>query len=172
MSRARALVVLILVAAILGGCASAISPEEQAVRSTIERYNSMLSDGYRALNMNGMVQFATPAQAESEYVHMSSLAEGGIRLDPTLKEIDIFKVSIEATSATAETRETWEYRHYSRQTGKLVLEEKALVYHLAWDLEKQPTGTWLVSDVRAISSTSTNEPQMPGTRTPSPPKKD
>ncbi len=172
MSRVRTLAALLVVLVALAACAPAMSPEEQSVRSTIEQYNQMLSDGYRAMNMNGMTQFATPTQAESEYIHMSSLAEGGIRLDPTLKEIEILMVSIEATAATAETRETWEYRHYSRETGKLVLEEKALVYHLAWDLELQQSGTWLVSDVRAISSTSTNEPQMPGTRTPSPPKKE
>jgi hypothetical protein len=165
-------IALVVALVVCSGCAPAISPEEQAVRTTIESYNSMLTEGYRALNMNGMTQFATPAQAESEYIHMSSLAEADIRLDPTLKKLEILKVSVEATSATAETREAWEYRHYSRKTGALVLEEKGLVYQLAWDLEKQPSGQWLVSDVRAISSTSTNEPTMPVTRTPTPPKKD
>lgn len=165
--------IALVVALTLGvGCAPEVSPEELAVRQTIERYNSMLADGYRALDMNGMTQVATPAQAESEYVHMSSLAEGDVRLDPTLKKLEFLTASVEATSATAETREAWEYRHYSRKTGKLLLEEPGLVYHLAWDLEKQPSGQWLVSDVRAISSTSTNEPAMPGTRTPPPPEKE
>ena len=163
--------VLVLVLSVCTGCTFGQPSDEQSIRSTIQRYNELLAEGYRALNMNGMVQVATPAQAESEYVHMSSLAEGDVRLDPTLKKLEVLSVSVEATSARAETRESWEYRHYSRKTGKLIFEEKGLVYHLAWDFERQPTGEWLVSDVRAISSTSTGEPSRPGTTAPPPPAK-
>jgi len=161
---------LLAVALLLGGCqrAPSLSPEETAVRSTIERYNQMLIEGYRALNMNGMRQVATQLQSEDEYIYMSSLAEGGVRLDPEIKQLEFVDVSVEATTATAETRETWDYRHYSRSTGELVLEEKGLIYHLAWDLEKQPDGSWLVSDMRAISATSTTEPSRTGTITPMP----
>lgn len=164
----------LLALALLAGCSAAprMSEDEKAVRATLERYNQLLTEGYRALDMNQIREVATQLQAETEYIHMSSLAEGGVRLDPTLTEFDVLKVSIEATSATAETREIWDYRHYARANGELVLEEKGLVYHLAWDLEKQPTGNWLVSDVRAISATSTTEPAELGTITPIPPKKD
>lgn len=148
------------------------SPEEAAVRDVISRYNQMIIQGYRAMNMNGMSQVATKLQSEDEYIFMSSLAEGGVRLDATLKDLTFLKVSVEATSATAETREVWDYKHFGRADGKLVQEEDGLVYHLAWDLEKQPTGVWLVSDVRAISTTSTGEPKQLETVTPVPPKKD
>ena len=73
-----------------------------------------------------------------------------------------------APPAHAETRETWDYRHYSRKTGALVLEQKGLVYDLAWDLSKQGNGGWLVTDVRAISATATVEPNVVGTITPTP----
>lgn len=169
MRLARTLIALFVTLAVLGGCAPATSPEELAVRATIERYNAMLADGYRALDMNGMTQVATPVQAESEYIHMSSLAEGGVRLDSELKKIEFVRVSIEATSAVAETRETWDYRQISRSSGKPVLVQEGLVYELAWDLQKQPDGKWLVSDVRAISTTQTSEPTVLGTITPVPP---
>lgn len=174
MGRRLTLIAILLVLALVTGCSAGprISDDEKAIRTTLGRYNELLTQGYRALDMNQMREVATPAQAESEYIHMSSLAEGGVRLDPTLKRLDFLSVSIEATSATAETQETWDYRHYSRTSGELVLEETGLVYHLAWDLEKQPTGQWLVSDVRAISTTSTTEPAQLGTTTPTPPKKD
>lgn len=171
----RLIPIAVLIAlALLAGCTSTprMSDDEKAIRATLERYNQLLTEGYRALDMNQMREVATQLQSENEYIHMSSLAEGGVRLDPTLVEFDVIKVSIEATSATAETKETWDYRHYARANGELVLEEKGLVYHLAWDLEKQPAGNWLVSDVRAISATSTTEPAQMGTITPTPPKKD
>lgn len=152
----------------LGGCASApgTAGDQSAVKATIVRYNELLSDGYRALNMNPIQEVATSLQAQDEYIHMSSLAEGGVRLDPQLVEIEFVRVSVEATTAEAETRETWDYRHYARADGQLVLEQKGLVYHLAWDLEKQSDGRWLVADVRAISATPTVEPSVTGTITP------
>jgi len=155
------------------GCASApkYSADETAIRELIPRYNDMIVQGYRALNMNGMSRVATKLQSEDEYIYMSSLAEGGVRLDAELKEFEILRVSVEATTAQAETRETWDYRHYDRETGALRTEETGLVYHLAWDFEKQPSGQWLVSDLRAISTTSTTEPAQLGTVTPSPSKK-
>ena len=139
------------------------------IRSTIQRYNQLLIEGYRSMNMNPMAEVAAQLQAEDEYIHMSSLAEGGIRLDSELKKIEFVRVSIEATSALAETRETWDYRQISRSTGKPVLVQKGLIYELAWDLQKQPDGKWLVSDVRAIGTTQTSEPTVLGTITPVPP---
>ncbi|MBA4370849.1 MAG: hypothetical protein C0418_04645 [Coriobacteriaceae bacterium] len=152
--------------ALLAGCASPPPSDERSVRGVITRYNALLSDGYRSLDMNGMREVASQLQAEDEYIHMSSLAEGGVRLDPELKKLEFLRVTVEATTAQAETRETWDYHHYSRATGELVLEQKALIYHLAWDLSKETSGTWLVTDVRAISATSAVEPRQVGTLTP------
>lgn len=172
MHRIRSITLVLLAVLVAAGCASTpeITEDERAVRATIERYNVLLTTGYRTLDMNPIQEVATQLQAETEYIHMSSLAEGGIRLDPELKDLEYLTVSVEATSATAETRETWDYRHYSRATGELVTEQRGLIYHLAWDLVREPGGPWLVSDVRAISATSTAEPSVFGTITPTPPE--
>lgn len=138
-----------------------------AIRRVIEQYNERLSEGYRSLDMDGMRSVATQLQAEDEYIHMSSLAEGGVRLDPELQDLEFLVVSVESTTATAETRETWDYRHYARADGKLVQEQQDLVYHLAWDLERDGN-RWLVSEVRAVSATSAVEPKILSTITPTP----
>jgi hypothetical protein len=138
------------------------------VERAVRRYNQALTEGYRALNMNGMREVATQLQSEDEYIHMSSLAEGGVRLDPELRDFEFLAASVESTSGTAETCETWDYRHYSTVTGELTMEQKGLEYHLAWDLERQSDGSWLVSDVRAISSTATVPPTQYATGTPPP----
>jgi hypothetical protein len=153
MRRSGRLLAWLLLPLALSACSpeARLSAEERAVRTTIDRYDSLLAEGYRSMNMNAMREVASRLQAETEYIHMSSLAEGGIRLDPELRRLEFVRVSLEATSAQAETRETWDYRHYSRATGALVLEQKGLVY---------------VTDVRAISTTATVEPTVLGTITP------
>lgn len=157
--------------ALVGGCSGSdkTPSSEDAIKRTIERYNELLTQGYRSMNMNPMQEVTTLAQSESEYIHMSSLAEGGVRLDPTLIDLEFVSISVETTSAQAETRETWDYRHYGRADGRLLLEQKGLIYHLAWDLAKQADGRWLVSDVRAISATATVEPNRIATPTVIPP---
>jgi hypothetical protein len=165
-------VVLLVALCLVGGCSKGpdMLPEDQSIRSTISRYDELLANGYRSLDMNQMREVASQTQAEAEYVHMSSLAEGGLRLDPQLRSLEFVRVSIEATSAQAETRETWDYRHFSRATGALVAEQKGLVYHLAWDLSRESSGGWLVTDVRAISATTTVPPTVVGTTSPPPAK--
>ncbi len=168
-ARTRRLTAALLLAAfVLAGCSS-LSPDERAIRSTIQRYDEILADGYRSLNMNGMREVASQLQAEDEYIHMSSLAEGGVRLDPTLRDLRFVKVSVEGTSALAETRETWDYRHYSRKTGALVLTQEGLVYDLSWDLTRVGDGSWQVTDVRAISATATVPASQVGTLAPETP---
>lgn len=161
------LCVLGLTGLLLTACTNSdSSPEEALVRATIQRYDTLLAQGYRTMNMGPMREVATQLQAEAEYIHMASLGEGGVRLLPELKSLEFGKVSIESTRATAETRETWDYTHESVQTGKVLLVQPGQRYVLAWDLEKQANGRWLVSDVRAISSTSTVQPTRVATPTP------
>jgi hypothetical protein len=160
---------IVLSVSLVVGCASIGSFREQrTVRQVIERYNRLLADGYRNFNMTPMRSVATSLQAEDEYIHMSSLAEGGVRLDSDLRVLEFVRVSVETTTARAETRETWDYRQYSRADGSLVLTQEGQFYHLAWDLIRQPDGRWLVSDVRAISATATAAPSRAGTITPVP----
>lgn len=140
--------------------------ERDEIERLIRRYNELLALGYREMDMSGMREVATQLQAEDEYIFMSSMAEGGVRLEATLQDLEFLVVDIEESSAQVETRETWDYLHYNRNDGSQVLRQDDLIYHLAWDLEKQTDGGWLVSDVRAISSTSTVEPSVTGTITP------
>jgi hypothetical protein len=156
-------------ALIFSGClASPGLSDADKVRETIRRYDSLLAEGYRTANMTRMREVAEELQAQDEYIHMSSLGEGGVRLLPELKDLQFVKVSVEGTRAIAETRETWDYRHESLVTKKIVLVQEGLVYDLAWDLVKHPDGSWFVSDVRAISATSTVGPERIATPTPLP----
>jgi hypothetical protein len=154
----RWLALAVLATLSLAACAPAQDPEVTLVRSTIERYNTLLAQGYRTTNMTDMYEVATQLQAETEYIHMSSLGEGGVRLLPELKRLEFVRVGVDPTRAAAETLETWDYTHVSIQDGATLMIQRGMVYRLAWDLEKQADGRWLVSDVRAIGATSAVEP--------------
>lgn len=161
--------VVLAAALILSGClASPGLSDADKVRETIRRYDTLLAEGYRTANMTRMREVAEELQAQDEYIHMSSLGEGGVRLLPELKDLEFTKVSVEGTKAVAETRETWDYRHESLVTKKVVFVQEGLVYELAWDLAKHDDGSWFVSDVRAISETRTVDPARIATPAPLP----
>ena len=133
---------------------------------TVTRYNRLLSEGYRTMDMSRLREVADELQAEDEYIHMSALGEGGVRLLPVLKDRKFVKVSVEATSASVETLETWDYTHEARDSRKVLLVQKGMVYDMAWDLTLRSNGQWYVTDVRAVSATSTQSPQRVATPTP------
>jgi hypothetical protein len=158
--RFGALCVTLLVSAVLAsGCVGAApSPDASLVKATVERYDALLAQGYRSMDMSPISEVATQLQAETEYIHMSSLGEGGVRMLPNLRRLEFVKVSVEGSSALVETLETWDYTHVDPATGAIVREQRGLVYRLAWDLARQADGRWLVSDVRAINATTTGLP--------------
>lgn len=151
----------------LAGCAPAPAPSaENEVKAVVVRYDKLLAEGYRTLDMSRLKEVSEQLQAEDEYVHMSALAEGGVRLLPVLKEREFLKVSIEATSAKVETRERWDYTHEDRASREILLVQKDLIYEMAWDLTRYSNGRWYVSDVRAMSATATVPAQQIATPTP------
>lgn len=132
---------------------------DRDVRATVLRYNRLLAEGYRILDMSALREVATELQAETEYIHMSAVGEGGVRLLPRLVSAEFVDVSIEGTAALVVTRETWDYAHESNPGRDVRLVQQGLVYDLAWDLTQADDGLWYVSDIRSVSATSAAEPQ-------------
>jgi hypothetical protein len=126
----------------------------QDVRDAVLNYDVLIAEGYATMNMNKMVSVAATEQAEKEYYHMASLAEGGIRMVPMLKEIIFTTMSVDPSgNVTVQSLETWDYQHYSRATSEVVRTESDVQYLLGWILAKRPTGAYFVKSVRAIETT-------------------
>lgn len=163
-ARTLAAVASLALTAALTACAPPPAPSSaDQVRNTITRYDRILAEGYRSMDMSRIRQVAEELQSEDEYVHMSALGEGGVRLLPLLRDRRFLKVSVEATSARVETRERWDYTHEDIKTHKTVLVQKGLVYELAWDLARHADGHWYVTDVRSVSATSATPARRFGT---------
>lgn len=125
-----------------------------AVKSVIIRYNHLLSEGYRSLNMNPVQEVATPEQATKLYHHMAAMGEGKLKMDSTLTNISFVKVEKPgADEVIVETKETWDFSHVDLQTGRVVAEEKNFIYAMRY-LLKYADGRWLVHAVTALGGES------------------
>lgn len=146
----RMLICLMLVAAILSSGCKGDDSRSPAVRGIIMRYNQLLSEGYRSLNMNPLQEVATPEQATRLYYHMAALGEGKIRMDSTLKNIEFVRVAFpKSDEATVSTRETWDFAHLDIGTGKKVYEERDFVYEMEYSL-KSANGRWIIYNVTTL----------------------
>lgn len=141
---------LFLLCLALTGCHTHAG-DSRDVKATILRYNQLLSDCYRNLNMNPMQEVATPEHATKLYSHMAALGEGGVRMDSHLKGMDFVEVSFPSPGeAVVRTRELWDFAHYGIEKGEKQYEEKAFPYNMTYRLNKA-SGYWLVASITAES---------------------
>jgi hypothetical protein len=141
----------------LFSCAPSGSNDNQ-IKAVIMRYNQLLSDGYRTMNMNPLQEVATVEQATKLYHHMAALGEGKLRMDSALKGISFVKIERpHPYEATVQTKETWDFTHINIDSGKKFAEERGFIYEIRYSL-KQDGSRWIITNIDTISGTSTNTP--------------
>jgi hypothetical protein len=146
---------LIALLVIIGASCSMPSDEIEQVKWTVLRYNELLSEGYRKLNMNPMQEVATEDQARKLYYHMSAIGEGKLRMESTLKRLEFRNMEFaENGDAMIETREIWDFAHKFINTEKIYAEEKNFMYEMVYHLKKQKR-RWIVTNVLVVSGAST-----------------
>ncbi|GFO53612.1 hypothetical protein GMSM_06190 [Geomonas sp. Red276] len=129
--------------------ARAPAKDPALIRQVVERYNQLLSDGYRNLNMNPVQEAATVQLAEKAYTHMAAIGEGKARMDSHLKRIDYRSIDFPAPNrCLVKTDETWDFAYLDIKSGAKTGEVKDFVYHVAYTLEVKD-GRWLVTDAAA-----------------------
>lgn len=153
-------VLALLTCAFLGiginGCNNTPSSDIRQIKATIIRFNQLLSEGYRKMNMNPLQEVATPEQAEKLYSHMAAIGEGRLRMESTLKNISFVKVQNgKDEQATVETKETWDFIHININDGSKFAEERNFIYEMGYTLQKR-SGRWIVTNVNTINGTSTD----------------
>lgn len=152
----RYLVLLPILALCACTAAAPVSDNEKNVKSAIMRYNQLLAEGYRAMNMNPLQEVTTPEQATRLYHHMAALGEGQLRMDSALKGMIFAKIDYpRPDEATVQTRESWDFTHISITTGRKYAEERGFIYEMSYHL-KQDGGRWIITGVDTLSGASTN----------------
>ena len=67
---------------------SAASTTAEVTHKLIVRYNQLLSEGYKTINMTKLQEVATQELAEKAYYHMAAIGEGQSRMVSELKKIN------------------------------------------------------------------------------------
>lgn len=148
----RAALLLAAAALLQPGCRRSSNED---LKATITRYNQLLTEGYRKLDMTPLQAVASPELATKAYHHMSAIGEGKLRMESTVQEIEFRKVDkTSADRARVETKETWDFKHVEISTGKTFSEEKGFVYEMTYELARE-AGGWRVRDASTLSGTST-----------------
>jgi len=152
--RPTAVLVVILMVACNVQERSKVDPK--VLEDTIIRYNSLLAEGYRTLNMNPLIQAATKESAQKAYYHMAALGEERRRMEATLERITFLHSTVtDETHAEMETDEEWKYVHYNIDTKEEV-SRNSVHYRLKYLLVMEG-GKWLVSDIEIEKEESGKE---------------
>ena len=140
------------------------------IKGTIMRYNQLLIEGYKNLNMNPLQEVATTEHATELYYHMAALGEADIKMLSTLKKIDFTRVNIvKSDKVVVSTREVWDFVHVDIKTDERVYDEKDFVYEMRYELIKKD-GRWLVEKVTAVSAQSSSPVEKKHPQLDQPPK--
>lgn len=134
---------------LLGGCAESTEP----LTDTIWRYNSLLGEGYRNLDMSRLSLVATKGQAEKVYHHMAALGEGRMKMVAVLDSMDFLAVEPDGPArARVVTEEQWDYRYANIDTGHEAM-RNTVSYRLRYHLQRTD-GIWQVGGIDIINTTN------------------
>ena len=139
----RVVIVLILtIPILLLGC----DKGKAQLKDTVVKYNTLLAEGYRNLNMNPLIQVATERRATKAFYHMAALGEARIKMDAKLKKITFSDIKIIShDKAEVVTDEIWDYTYLSIDSSKPLF-DNSITYKLKYILEKR-SNRWLVADI-------------------------
>ena len=139
MNRLLTIIILLL---FMMGCGK----ENNILKETVTKYDALLAEGYKTLNMNPLTQAATEQRATKAYHHMAALGEAGIKMESTLRELKFLKVkTLSKDKAEVKTEEIWDYVYLDIKSGKSLF-DNTVTYNLKYDLVRKPD-RWLVAEV-------------------------
>jgi hypothetical protein len=128
---------------------SAASSLNEQSHNLIERYNRLLSEGYKTTNMTNLQEVATAELAEKAYYHMAAIGEGKSRMVSELKKIDFVETDCSKPSkCRVVTRERWDFGYADILTGQKSNEVNDYIYDVQYLLENRQ-GRWIISEITA-----------------------
>lgn len=128
---------------------SSVSSASEEAHKLIVRYNQLLSEGYKTINMTKLQEVATPELAEKAYYHMAAIGEGQSRMVSELKKINFVESDCSKPSiCRVVTSEKWDFGYADILTGKRSNEVKDYIYDVQYLLENRQ-GRWMITEISA-----------------------
>jgi len=129
--------------------ASASSTSSEESHKLIERYNHLLSEGYKTTDMTKLQEVATTELAEKAYYHMAAIGEGKSRMVSGLKKINFVETDCsKPAKCRVVTREWWDFAYADIMTGERSNEVKDYIYDVRYLVENRQ-GRWLITEISA-----------------------
>jgi hypothetical protein len=129
--------------------ATALSRSSEETHKLVERYNQLLSEGYKTTNMTKLQEVTTPELAEKAYFHMAAIGEGKSRMVSDLKKIDFVETDCATTQkCRVVTKERWDFAYADIITGARSNEVKDYLYNVQYLLENKQ-GRWMITEITA-----------------------
>lgn len=145
----RGLFAILVILVALSACVFETG-ESREVKGTVMRYNQLLVEGYRNLNMNPLQEVASRERAEKAYLHMAALGEAGVRMESELKKIDFQKLEFpKPEEAVVISREVWDFSHKDIKTGAIKFDKKDFVYHNRYELRRDGN-RWIIHTINTV----------------------
>lgn len=130
----------------------------EEAHTLINRYNLLLSEGYKTTNMTKLQEVATAELAEKAYYHMAAIGEGKSRMVSELKKLDFIETDCTAPKkCRIVTKEKWDFAYADIITGARSNEVKNYIYDVQYVLEHRQ-GRWLIVE---ISATGEERKELP-----------
>lgn len=156
MFRNRLVLFALVAVAALAGCTSN-SREQEQVKATVMRYNQLLAEGYKNLNMGALPEVAEPPQVSKVYTHMAALGESRLRMVSQVRDVRFsdFRFA-NASTAQVKTSEVWDFQHINLDTQKVELDEKGYVYTIDYRLVLR-NGAWKVRTAESQADSTVSD---------------
>lgn len=139
-------VILLLLPGCDQGKPKVAAPKNADIETAVVRYNTLLADCYRNLDMNPLAHAATKKRTTKAFFHMAALEEAGVKMDAKLRRFSFGDVKVIAPDQVEiPAQESWDYSYWDIDTGKDLF-DNSVHFRLVYTLAKQ-MGTWLVADI-------------------------
>jgi len=160
---------IFIILLLISGCARQGGSEADSalVKGTVNRYVTLLAQGYQKLNMTLLQEVSTKKRATKVYYHMAALGEGKARMISHITSLQFTDIHIVAVDkADVKTSEKWDYAYENVDSGKEML-NNSISYKLNYRLVKK-NGRWLVDDIDILESKPKNSKSLPFMQRPVP----
>lgn len=149
------IVCIFLIAAwFAAACSSSVDKDRRNVEETIKRYDSLLSEGYLKMSMEGLNEVSTANHMSRLSHRIEGLIQNKRRLEAKLTKIEFTDFQFLKTgSAFVTTREVWDIRHVDSESGETVKEISGFAYVLKYTLRLQEA-RWFIDSVEVIEEKS------------------
>lgn len=134
--------------------------EQSKIRAVIEEYNDLLPAAYARAQPDLLANVASEAERNRVLMYVLYLRKEGEAIESRLVSLEFVAVRVTegGTKATAQTRETWEYRMLDSETGAPKGEFREIAYESTYELTKGEQG-WIVESLDARETSPELESQ-------------